>query len=674
MLKHLYKSFIISIISGSLLTVQPNVAFAAGTNTTDQKGVITNTQSHSFDKVKDEDMLASLGMLGGGFVAGRMLQAYTPITNDVMIAGAAGVAFIAGEVMSNLKFKGTIDAMTIEVQKKSDGTVNEEQIQRLIDLKKSYEEAKKTTKTKKSLQMASSVAFGVAAAYAGYLNYTEYALMKACYMGMTAADKVCSNVEMYRTPFTKLDTIRQFPIQSGLAEKKTTVFESALATPYVCIPIDVTTAAATVTTATAAVNTPCKAAVAAMSKNQVFTFNPLKLTTQNKLFDSYSKTLMANNALNIPVQSLKPENRTWLDVAVDLVMQRAQASWLPMLGLSAGVAATFFPILAGTAAYIDLWMFVPFNRMLVFGGLGGIAYLAAKSSDNQIKKLDDNIIEIEKILADLDNMAKGIKGQNLTNQQIKIQTIDKSNQEQMVFSKNATPTPCMTGNNSTNCPSVTNALKNMPGFAELPDSFKDIASQATTLGDKLSGSTGLSGSTLSAADELANKANAVAKMLKARQASLEKLNPKLNINKAQGKFLDGLKNNVKNSLRKQGTTASGMMGSMGASGISGAAAGSGIGSDLSSKITPTQNVVDISAKGDGDTDKEKDSLKLDFGEDTAAVVAVDMSGGTLSKAPEYHIESNEISGENGPSLFEVISSRYIKSGYSKLLEEEPAKN
>jgi hypothetical protein len=45
-----------------------------------------------------------------------------------------------------------------------------------------------------------------------------------------------------------------------------------------------------------------------------------------------------------------------------------------------------------------------------------------------------------------------------------------------------------------------------------------------------------------------------------------------------------------------------------------------------------------------------------------------------SGKPEYDMKTNEISGEYGPSLFEVISRRYIKSGYPKLLEEEPTES
>ena len=148
MLKYLYKTFLITFLSWSLLVVQSNAVFAqadVGTTTTDNNGVITHKQNFNFNKISDADMLASITMLAGGFVAGRMIASYRPMTMDVMIAGAAGAAFIAGEVMSNMKFKGTIDALTLEIQKKNDGTVNEEQIQRLTDLKTSYEEAKKTT-------------------------------------------------------------------------------------------------------------------------------------------------------------------------------------------------------------------------------------------------------------------------------------------------------------------------------------------------------------------------------------------------------------------------------------------------------------------------------------------------------------------------------------------------
>ncbi|MBY0414636.1 MAG: hypothetical protein K2Q18_10740 [Bdellovibrionales bacterium] len=150
MLKYFYKTFLIAVISGSLTMIHPNIVMAqTSTSVTDSSGGITTKTSYDLEKVKSSDMIASIAMLAGGFITARMLVSYKSLTTDVMIAAAAGVAFVAGEVLSNVKFKGTIDKMTVEVERKNDKTVNEEQLQRLQDLKKSYEEAKSATQTKR---------------------------------------------------------------------------------------------------------------------------------------------------------------------------------------------------------------------------------------------------------------------------------------------------------------------------------------------------------------------------------------------------------------------------------------------------------------------------------------------------------------------------------------------
>jgi hypothetical protein len=127
------------------------------------------------------------------------------------------------------------------------------------------------------------------------------------------------------------------------------------------------------------------------------------------------------------------------------------------------------------------------------------------------------------------------------------------------------------------------------------------------------------------------------------------------------------------SLQKQGMTATGMLSSMGGTPINSSDIKPSI--DDFSKMTPTANVVDISAK-DGDKEKEKEDSKFEFKmSEDQAVAGVDMSGGTADRStPNYDIDSKEINGQNGPSIFELISIRYLKSAYPKLLEEEPVKN
>ena len=657
--------------------------------------LLQNTQSHQFDKVSDSDMMASLTMLGGSFIAGRMIQAYTPVSTDVMIAGAAGVAFIAGEIMTNLKFKGTIDAMTVEIQKKSDGTINEEQIQRLNDLKKSYEEAKATTKTKKTFQLAAAVGFGLAAATALYMSMTEEGMVVACNQSITlmqttlkncvAAGKAaaatvpvgtalvqegllcgtCSaGLTTYQTLLNTYKTTRKVPAASMAKDAQTNPQQAKLATPA-CAPVGIT-----VKSVVGSLKAACEPTLLTLAKNEQDA-NPKDLLK----FVSTDKFI--NQLINFPVvveakpkSALVSQMSKFYENSMNLLFPKAEAGWMPMLGLAAGAAAAFFALTAAAAIEIDLLMFVPSNRAIAFGLLTATAYLSAQASDNVLKDLDNNIAKIDKILSDLGRNAAGIKAQNLTQQQIKVKTINPGIQTPVEFNKNLNQkTECMQSNSTENCKSITDTLTSMPGFANLPDSFKDLASQTTGLGDKLSGTTGISGSALSSANALASKQNAVAKLLKGRQEAYEQRTG-VNLKKEQGKLLDRLNAGTRKALMKNGMTATGMMASLGGTPINSSNLKEELKPAVASDIKPTGNVVDISAGGE---EKEKDSLNLDFKEvPTDAMAAVDMSGGTTS-APEYEIDSNEINGKNGPSIFEVLSNRYIKSGYPKLLEEEPTK-
>lgn len=72
MRKHLYKTFLISILTWSLLSFNSAIVLAQSetkaTVTTDSKGVISASKSYSFDKISDADMLSSIAMLAAGVV------------------------------------------------------------------------------------------------------------------------------------------------------------------------------------------------------------------------------------------------------------------------------------------------------------------------------------------------------------------------------------------------------------------------------------------------------------------------------------------------------------------------------------------------------------------------------------------------------------------------------
>ncbi len=694
MLKQLYKTLLISVISWSLLTFQSAVVFAASeskaTVTTDSNGVITSKKSVHFEKVSDNDMLASITMLAGGFIAGRMYQNYSPVSIDVTIAAAGGVAFIAGEIMSNVKFKGTIDGMTAEVEKKSDGTFNEEQIQRLQDLRQSYSEAKNTTKTKKTLQLASAAAFGAAALTAAYMATTEEGAVMACQTALNGAKaglascasgslltapseaKACvacqGEMAKYHTTLVTYSKTRSIPSPSRLKDAQTIKFEQILevdAGKVQCLQGGI---AAKISTGVASVCTPTiKLLIADQQSAKKITL------TQN------SKDI--HNYLGLPVQTLPIEPvktnifANYLERSLSLFFPEAKASWLPLLGLGAGTALAFTGILGTMGVSVDTYMYVPRNRAVAFGALAGVAYMASRSSDNVIQKLDEHIKKIDAILADMSKLAKGAKAQNLQNQAISIQTINPGSVEINTYTADGVAkSPCMAGNSSENCTTLSDKLSSMPGFANLPDSLKGIASQAVNLGDSLSGSTGISGSTITTAESLGSKQNAISKALQNQQAALVKIsNGSFDPKKEDEKFKNTVNAGLKKELQKHGMTATGFMASIGATPIDSSVAKDDKGNDKLKKESATSNAINMASDGEATKEKEE-AFKLDFKEEPQMAEGIVLGAPQVSGNDRYDVKTNEIGGENGPSIFELISRRYIKSGYPKLLEEEPAKN
>lgn len=693
MLKHLYKTLVISLISGSLLSVQTSTAFAAvteskGVTTTDTSGNITNKKSYTFEKISDADMLASLGMLAGGFITGRMLVSYKPMTPDVLVAGVAGSAFVAGEILSNLKFKGTIDEMTEEVVKESAATINEEQIQRLQDLKKSYEEAKKTTKTKKVLQLASAAAFGAASATAGYIAYTEFTAMRACDSALASGLASVNTCVEADTPTTAglREVCRSCAKQLIDMQKQMKVIEGKRISPGLSkneattiMPLEVKAKASAVSAckadftasaeaAGAAVTTACGTALKIASLNQIFSYNPIKISSNKILND----ILYANHKPKIDYEVLQSVNYTnshFIEKAFDLFFPKAQASWLPLLGLGASTAAAFTLMSGSTAVEVDMMMFVPFNRAIAFGALAGVAFLASKSSDSVIGKLDENIKKIDAILDELNKLAKGVKTQNIKIQAVAIKTVTTPPIIPLT-TNDQTTTTCLNSEKSSNCTSLQNDLISSTGFATLPNSLQSLATQVATVGDGLSGKSGISSSTLSAAESLGNKQAAIGKLVKTREAAYEKLaDGQVNFAKERDKFLTGISEKIKKDLQQKGMTATGMMASLGAAPIDTNAAKAALLKEehLKPKMPASANAIDIAATG------KDESLKLDFKEQAPATNYA-MGSTASGSSPEYDIKGNDISGEQGPSIFEVISNRYLKSGYPKLLEVEPSKN
>jgi hypothetical protein len=226
----------------------------------------------------------------------------------------------------------------------------------------------------------------------------------------------------------------------------------------------------------------------------------------------------------------------------------------------------------------------------------------------------------------------------------------------------------MDSDSNVNCKPI-EQLRLMAGWGNLPDSFKTTASQALSLGNTLSGANGISGSALSAAADLASKQAAIARMLKNRQDAYNKIPgvKKVDFNKAQQEFFDSLGKSIKEDLRNNGMTAAGMMAGLGTTSIN-----TNDTDEANKKLAknPFKDLTGITSSVVAPSgEKEEKDLDLNFKEAPTEFVA----GAAAISKPEYDVTTDEINKDNGPSIFEVISNRYLKSGYPKLLEEDVVK-
>lgn len=642
-------------------TVQTN-----GTSTgvtVDKDGVVTKVTKEHFTEIKDPDMLASVTMLAIGFLSALMVKTYqAPLTKDVMVAAAGGAMFIAGEIMSNMKFKGVIDEMTIEVEKKSDGTVNEEQMQRLLDLEKSYEEAKKTTKTKQMLQLAAAAAFGLSAIIAGFDVVTELAAYNGCLSALTTAQATCVEAPVKLGVIKKYYTSRSSIMPSSVTHKALQPDMAAASEVFQCTPIEPTTMSAAAPGVAATVNAACTPAIALLIKNQAHTKIPLKISSKD-VFRSFQ------NLGNEKITQIHKVEDNFFGKVVDFIFPRAQASWLPLLGLSGGVLAAFLAIGASSGFHIDRLMFAPGRRTIMFSLLATLSYLASTSSANTIKKIDDNLAKIKKIIEELNNLAKGVKYKNVIEKGIQLQTLPPAEIEFYTFSEDGKSlTPCLDTDSNVNCKPI-EQLRLMANWGNLPDSFKTTSLEALSLGNALSGANGISGSTLGSAGSLANKQAAIGRMLKNRQDAYNKIPgiKKIDFNKEQQDFFDRLGRSIKKDLQNNGMTGAGMMASLGTTSINTKDTEDADKKVAKNPFTDLKGITSAVSAAPGNK-MEKD-LDLEFKEAEAELVA---SAGASSK-PQYDVTTDEINKDNGPSLFEVISNRYLKSGYPKLLEEDVVK-
>lgn len=697
MFKLLYKALLISLISGSLTTMNMT-AFAQSTSgatyTRDQSGVMSKTETHHFEGTgKDDDnALQVITMLAVGVIGTKLLK-YKKWTTDMNIVAIASGVYLFAEIKNILDLKNKLEDMDAALTKKTDGSIDKDQqtqIDVLEDLKASYEEVKKSAESKKSFQKMAATAYMTATGVAIWQRLFEDGQFASCMAaietGQATLDKcIASGATVLATEEAASCTACMTQVSALMAEipkTKALTQEAAGKLPSIVLSAEVA-AAAVATNSTLA--SPCVGLTAAgvktaiqgacgtysKTKNLNTAFGDFVTTSQNK--SSVIEKLLYSK-IEAPKMSIDPTSgaRSMLQKMVDLFLPKAEAGWVSMLGLGAGVTTAFLTAQNVVGRTIDTYLFTPGGRIIAWGVMWTAANMGAKATGKEIEKIERHIKKIDQILADYKKLKDGIKAANVIITQVSMPAFHAQQEEAIrVNSDPKVRTDCFIGSGNSNCPSISNHLVGMPGFGNLPDSFQTLGSQVAGIGDGLNGTNAISGSTLAAINQYGNNQGAIKKLTDSLKKKLndslaKNKQPQMDFDKNEKALLTKLKANTAAALKGSNMSAGSFLASIGLSPVSDAKA--------AIAAVPAPKKPSSSAAGSIGAPSQEKGLGLDFNEapagETGNLAAA--AGGTQGDE-KFDIGSNDINTNSSESIFQVISNRYIKSGYPRLLEEIAAK-
>ena len=723
MLKLLYKTFLVSILSGSLLLLNFSYnGFAFNS---------VNAESLQIEKIEDKNLMGTLTMTVVGVLAKRLYK-YKP-TMDIMLAAAGGAIFIAGEVLAFMKLKKVMKDMEVQITRDKNGNINKEQIESIERLKTSYEEAKKTANIKKTLQMAAAAAFAAAGALAYKMTVTDLASLKTCNTGIMAGLKVSNAVKpvckgLASNPSTASQGAKCF---AELAACTTAVngykssvmgYELGRQATGPSLPglkfINVTestlnsslsglqSTCKSYTSAMAAPVQACKALVPNNVKGESGGAGLVTPIVNNSIFkdlpDIYKQELLKQNISEVDFKSVVDKKLfvpdSLITKAIDLFFPKADAAIFAAMGIASKAATAFILKTSATIGpAIDTFMLIPKKRATVWGTLAGLTAASTMATNKVIAQIDSNIEKIDGILQSMYSMADGATGTQINPaaaSETKMQLVSKSNMnanavsyEDMDLSNAVKGTlPCATGPEDQKCKSFEDSLRDLPSLQGLDIDSKMQMDGIFKTASGLSGTSKISSGTLDSASKLASQTSAIRSAYdKARAqvaAKLKEDGSSDNLDADSKSLSDQMNKAIRDNLKSSNMSANEM-----ASNMSGADGGSSIANDASKEAADAEAAALLARNmAAADAAMAAGSVNLNAGTsdniglgmtnvDTgrngemsaAELAAYDAAAkGSAINMDDYDIKKEDISKDSGANIFELISNRYLQSGYPRL--------
>lgn len=318
-------------------------------------------------------------------------------------------------------------------------------------------------------------------------------------------------------------------------------------------------------------------------------------------------------------------------------------------------------------------MTTPWQRAALYGSFGLLMTMAISAGEKIVKNIDGNIEKIDGMINRLKFLSKGGLANKMQEKEYQLYKKKLANQTYEISKNPNETTICASSGTVGACSSTETKLASMPDFTSLPGGMQTLGTSLARVADSVGGKSSISGATLSSIDTLAGKSAALRKSLKNKEREIIAKNKKLNAMNLEA----GSKNLAKklNAITRKKIAESGMTPMAANNAIGGySSMMSGDGkavadSDSKKGVDKTAGVVSTEAKADKTGD-----LDFNFNEEPAAggeEAVAGLAGAAGSESiDEFETGALDVNSDSTKNIFDIISGRYFKSGFPRLLEEE----
>ncbi len=367
-----------------------------------------------------------------------------------------------------------------------------------------------------------------------------------------------------------------------------------------------------------------------------------------------------------------------LTAGVDLLIPSAHAAkGAQGAGVLFAVGGLIYGLVRSEKTMMDRFMSTPGHRAIVWGGIAGMATATSILSKKIAEKMGQNAQKIDQMINAMRRLNDGgsvstLGGNGGETQQAISTSIVRPIQDVAVDPTGETTLPCV-GGGKPPCKSITGSLDKTAGFVELKSSPLGTLSTLTgNVADGVQGQSTLTAGTLNQAQDLANQKEAIGKKNKKLYDELNKLRLKdnqkpIDFDKESKRLAKAFQNAARKHFQKDSQGARNLLAS-----IAPTAPLANLDEELKKEEIADEDGIkdDITATAalQGNNKPEDNGFSFDFGDDMGNTV-VEAGAGEAALPDVIEGETgNDIIDKPNVPIWTIISVRYMKSGFPRLLE------